>query len=112
MSGGYSILELPVACGEADEFVRRFAELRIFELAGRSGGLRGARLLRPERPERPFVVVAEWDAEERYLGWLGDPERSRVNAELAFLLDGEMRGGFYEEAHRWPREDGQDGRQR
>jgi len=96
MESVYSILELPVRAGDGDELADRFAELRIFELAGRHGGLRSARLLRPLESGRPFVVVSEWDAAESYRAWLADPERTRVNAELLPLLDGELRGGPYE----------------
>lgn len=95
MSRCFSILELPVAEGAEDAFARRFAELRIFETAGRPGGLLAARLLRPEAPDRPFYVVAEWDAPESYRAWLADPERARVNAPLAPLLAREARGSLY-----------------
>ena len=54
MSGFYSVLELPVSEERRDELVRGFAELGVFELAGRSGALRSARLLRPAAPGQPL----------------------------------------------------------
>jgi heme-degrading monooxygenase HmoA len=100
-AGYHSILLVPVIPERHAEFVRRFAELRIFELAGERAGLRAARLLRPDAQDEPFIVVAEWDTAEAYRGWLTHPERARVNAELTPLLGGELHGGLYVAAESW-----------
>ena len=98
----HSILSLRAVAGHEDELVRRFAELRIFELAAEHAGLRAARLLRPGAPGDPFLVLAEWDSARDYDRWLAHPERARVNAELAPLLDGDLHGGVYTPAGAWP----------
>jgi heme-degrading monooxygenase HmoA len=99
--GVFSILQLPVLPGRGPELVRRFDELRIFELAGEHAGLRSARLLQPREPDEPFVVVAEWDTAEAYDTWLMHPERARINEELLPLLAGEPRGGLFTAGSEW-----------
>jgi heme-degrading monooxygenase HmoA len=100
----YSILEFTVLPGRGPELVRRFDELRIFELAGEHAGLRTARLLQPREPDQPFVVVAEWDTAEAYDTWRMHPERARINEELRPLLAGELRGGLYTAGSAWENE--------
>lgn len=97
-----SLLEFRAAPGRGDDVVRGYGEQRIFETCAGRGGLRSARLLRPLDEGEAFVVVAEWDDAQSYRAWLADPERARVNAPLAPLLDGESRGGLYELARAWP----------
>lgn len=111
MANFFAILLLPVRHESQDDFVRRFSELRIFALAGHRAGLRAARLLRPADQGEPFVVVSEWDTEESYRAWIADPERTRVNAGLLPFLDGELRGGLYDAAESWRREDDREGEQ-
>lgn len=106
----YSILSMPAAAGDEEELLHRFAELRIFDLAGKLAGLRAARLLRPSTPNEPFLVLAEWDTADAYHAWLAHDERARVNAELAPLLDGELRGELYSVADTWPHIDPPEGR--
>jgi heme-degrading monooxygenase HmoA len=106
----YSILSMPAAAGREDELVRRFAGLRIFELAGKLAGLRAARLLRPSAPNEPFLVLAEWDTADAYRNWLAHDERARVNSELTPLLDGELRGVIYSVVDTWPPIDLPEGR--
>ena len=109
MTTFFAILQLPVRHDGEDEFVRRFAELGIFELCGSRTGLLAARLLRPADRGEPFVVVSEWDGEESYRAWIADPERNRVNAGLLPFLEGELRGGLYNAAESWRAEDGRGG---
>ena len=109
MTNFFAILLLPVRHDGQDEFVRRFAELGIFELCGQRTGLLAARLLRPADRGAPFVVVSEWDSEESYRAWIADPERTRVNAGLLPFLEGELRGGLYNPVESWRRQDDQDG---
>jgi len=96
-----SALRIPVRAGAEDAFVRAFAELRIFEHSRRSGGFRGARLLRPLTAGEPFLVVAEWDDADAYERWLDNPVREDLRRGLEPLVAGELVSGvLYEEAER------------
>jgi heme-degrading monooxygenase HmoA len=93
-----SVLQLPVRPGSEDALVRVFAELEIFRHSERSGGFLGGRLLRSLRGG-PFLVVAEWESEDAYRGWLENPIREELGAHIEPLLTGEVQAGeLYEEA--------------
>jgi heme-degrading monooxygenase HmoA len=94
----HSVLRIPVRGDAADEFADGFGRLRVFEHASRQPGFRAARLLRPLAQGEPFLVVAEWDSLEAYDGWLENPVRERLAAELQPLLGGDMAGGVYRAA--------------
>ena len=93
-----SVLRLPVRPGRVEELARAFDELDIFGQAKRSGGFLGARFLRPLVEGGPVVVIAEWETPESYQGWLDNPVRNVLNAQLAPLLADEVAAGeLYEE---------------
>ena len=93
-----SVLRLPVRPGRVEELARAFDELDIFGQAKRSGGFLGARFLRPLAEGGPVVVIAEWETPESYQGWLDNPARNVLNAQLAPLLADEVAAGeLYEE---------------
>ena len=49
----------------------------------------------------PFLVIAEWENEDAYQGWLDNPVRVELSAALDPLLaDHVAHGGFYGEVHR------------
>jgi heme-degrading monooxygenase HmoA len=94
-----SVLPLAVEPSREDDLVRLFAELAVFEEARRSGGLVGARLLRPLAAEDPFLVIAEWDSALSYCTWLENPARAALADRLEpFLSGGIEPGGLYEDA--------------
>jgi heme-degrading monooxygenase HmoA len=91
----HSVLRIPVRGDAADEFADTFRRLRVFEHAGRQPGFRAARLLHPIAKGRPFVVVAEWNSLEAYDGWLENPVREQLAAELEPLLADDLSGEVY-----------------
>lgn len=96
-----SVLPIAVRDGAEDEFVRTFAEFRVFEHSHESGGFLGGRVLRPLKAGDPFLVVAEWESPAAYQGWLDNPVRVELSAALDPLLaDHVAQGGFYDEVHR------------
>ena len=96
-----SVLPIAVRAGAEEEFVRTFAEIRVFEHSHASGGFLGGRVLRPLAEGEPFLVVAEWESREAYQGWLDNPVRAELSAALEPLLAGHVaHGGFYEDVYR------------
>lgn len=87
-----SVLQLTAREGAADELVRRFAELEIFERARESGGLIGARLLR-RHGGSDFAVIADWESRADYQAWLDNPARAETGAQLEPLLAGDVVAG-------------------
>jgi heme-degrading monooxygenase HmoA len=69
-----------------------FEALEIFEHSRQSGGFRGGRLLREVGGER-FIVVAEWDDPSAYQGWLDNPIRDELGAQLEPLLTDDVASG-------------------
>ena len=92
-----SILHLPVRSGNEDALVDAFARLEIFRHSEQSGGFLGGRLLRP-RNGGPFVVMAEWESDAAYRGWLENPIRAELSAQIEPLLNGDVEAGrLYED---------------
>ncbi len=95
-----SVLPIAVRPGVEEEFVRTFAEIRVFEHSHESGGFLGGRVLRSLAEGEPFLVVAEWEDPDAYQGWLDNPVRVELSAALDPLLaDHVAQGGFYEQVH-------------
>jgi heme-degrading monooxygenase HmoA len=69
-----------------------FAALGIFEQSRESGGFRGGRLLR-EIGGEGFLVIAEWDDPSAYQGWLDNPIRDELGAQLEPLLTDDVASG-------------------
>jgi quinol monooxygenase YgiN len=75
-----------------------FANLEIFEHSRRSGGFLGGRLLRAVDGDG-FLVIAEWSDVAAYQGWLDNPIRSELGAQLDPLLTDDVTPGkVFEEA--------------
>jgi heme-degrading monooxygenase HmoA len=88
-----SVLLLPVRAGAEQAIARAYVEARVFELSSESGGFLGGRLLQPERPGEPFLVVAEWETPGDYERWLGSAARAGLSVHLAPHLSGDMPAG-------------------
>ena len=94
-----SVLRFRAREGAADELVRRFARLEIFERARESGGFLGGRLLRSEGGGSEFTVIADWETHGDYQAWLDNPVRAETGAQLEPLLADEVTAGeLYEVA--------------
>ena len=85
-----SVLRLTARPGPT--FPRAFAELEIFEHSRRSGGFLGGRLLRAVDGDG-FLVIAEWKDAAAYQGWLDNPIRSELGAQLDPLLTDDVTPG-------------------
>jgi heme-degrading monooxygenase HmoA len=88
-----SVLSLPVRTGAERAIACAYETARVFELSRESGGFLGGRLLRPERPGGPFLVVAEWETPADYERWLGSSARAGLAEHLAPHLRGDMPAG-------------------
>jgi heme-degrading monooxygenase HmoA len=74
-----------------------FARFEIFERSRQSGGFLGGRLMRA-LDGGGYLVVAEWEDAKAYQGWLDNPVRADVNAQLGpLLLDGVGSGELFEQ---------------
>jgi heme-degrading monooxygenase HmoA len=92
-----SVLRLAVRPGSEDALVRAFAELEIFRHSEESGGFLGGRLLRPQGGGA-FLVIAEWENDHAYRGWLENPVREELGAHIEPLLAGDIQAGeLYED---------------
>lgn len=94
-----SVLPIAVMPGAEDELVRAFRELQVLEHARGAGGFLDGRLLRPLVAGDPFLVVAEWESEGAYRGWLESPLRGELSSRIEPLLAASVQqGGLYVEA--------------
>jgi heme-degrading monooxygenase HmoA len=48
----------------------------------RMPGFRGMHVLRPQKPDEPYLVVSYWDSDDAFRAWVGSPE----------FLEGHKRG--------------------
>jgi heme-degrading monooxygenase HmoA len=85
-----SVLRLSARPGA--DLPKAFAELEIFEHSRRSGGFLGGRLLRAIDGDG-FVVIAEWEDAAAYQGWLDNPIRPELGAQLGPLLTDDVTPG-------------------
>ena len=92
-----SVLRLAARPGGEDAFARAFATLEVFRHSEESGGFLGGRLLR-SMGDGPFLVIAEWESADAYRGWLENPVRRELSAQIEPLLAGEVVAGeLYED---------------
>jgi heme-degrading monooxygenase HmoA len=85
-----SVLHLRARAGA--DLAAAFAELGIFEHSRQSGGFLGGRLLRALDGDG-YLVVAEWEDAKAYQGWLDNPVRADVGAQLEPLLTDDVASG-------------------
>ena len=91
-----SVLVFDVLPGKRDEFVARFRQLEVLEHARRQAGFRRSELCVPDDGGDRVMVTAEWDSPEAYQGWLDNPIRPVIQAELGPLLAGPPEPQIYE----------------
>ena len=88
-----SVLQLAVRTDARSSFAEVFHDLGVFERSRESGGFLGGRLLCPLVAESPFLVVAEWEGEAAYRGWLENPVRAELGERLQPLIADEVVAG-------------------
>jgi heme-degrading monooxygenase HmoA len=81
-----SVLLFSILPGRRDEFVAGFERLEVLRRASAQRGFRGAQLHVPVDGADEALVTADWDSAEAYQGWLDNPVRAEIQAELGPLL--------------------------
>jgi quinol monooxygenase YgiN len=84
-----SILRLRAKPGRRDELVELFDRLGIFAAAREQDGFLAAELQISLDDADELVVTATWARPEAYDGWLANPIRAELGAQLEPLLDGD-----------------------
>lgn len=81
-----SVLVFTILPGRRDEFVAGFERLEVLRRASRQPGFRSSQLHVPVDGSDEALVTADWDSPEAYQGWLDNPVRAEIQAELGPLL--------------------------
>ena len=83
-----SVLALRAKPGRSQAVEDFYRDRGIIGKAVRFPGCRGVTLLRStDGGPDTHIVVADWDDAAAYAGWVADPWRAAVSAELAELLE-------------------------
>ena len=91
-----SVLSFAILPGRRDEFVAGFARLEVLRRASAQPGFRRSQLHVPVDGADEALVTADWDSPEAYQGWLDNPVRAEIQAELGPLLAADPVGRVYE----------------
>ena len=84
-----SVLFFSILPGRRDEFVAGFRRLEVLRRASRQPGFRRSQLHVPVDGSDEVLVTADWDSPAAYQGWLDNPVRAEIQAELGPLLAAE-----------------------
>ena len=91
-----SVLVFTIHPGRRDEFVAGFRRLEVLLRASVQPGFRRAQLHVPVDDRDEALVTADWDSPEAYQGWLDNPVRAEIQAELGPLLAADPEPRVYE----------------
>jgi heme-degrading monooxygenase HmoA len=91
-----SVLLFSILPGRRDEFVAGFARLEVLRRASSQPGFRRGQLLVPVDDADAVLVTADWDSPDAYQGWLDNPVRAEIQAELGPLLAADPEPRVYE----------------
>jgi quinol monooxygenase YgiN len=91
-----SVLYIRAKPGRRDELVALFGRLEILEKASRQAGFISSEVHVPVDGEDLVLVTATWTSPEAYQGWLDNPVREEMRADLELLADGEPESRVYE----------------
>ena len=91
-----SVLVFSILPGRRDEFVAGFTRLGVLRRASRQSGFRRGQLHVPVDDRDEVLVTADWDSPESYQGWLENPVRTEIQAELGPLLASDPEPRVYE----------------
>jgi quinol monooxygenase YgiN len=81
-----SVLFFEILPGRLEEFVERFRALEVLEHARLQAGFIRSELCVPADGSNRVMVTAEWESPEAYQGWLDNPIRPVLAAEIDPLL--------------------------
>jgi heme-degrading monooxygenase HmoA len=81
-----SVLFFSILPGRRDEFVAAFVRIGVLRRASKQAGFRRSQLQVSADGLDEVLVTADWDSPEAYEGWLDNPVRAEIQAELGPLL--------------------------
>jgi heme-degrading monooxygenase HmoA len=81
-----SVLFFSILPGRRDDFVAAFMRIGVLRRASLQEGFRRSQLHVPVDGRDEVLVTADWDSSEAYEGWLENPVRAEIQAELGPLL--------------------------
>ena len=99
-----SVLIFSMLPGRLDEFLAAFRRLDVLRRASRQAGFLRAQLHVRADGSDEALVTADWDSPEAYQGWLDNPVRAEIQAEIGPLLATDPQPRVYEvveEVVRW-----------
>jgi heme-degrading monooxygenase HmoA len=91
-----SVLVFSILPGRRGEFVAAFMRLEVLRRASMQPGFRRSQLHVPVDDRDEVLVTADWDSPEAYEGWLANPVRAEIQAELGPLLAADPEPRVYE----------------
>src|SRR5215831_14967929 len=91
-----SVLFFKLLPGRRDDFVAGMKRLDVLRRASRQPGFRGSQLHVSVGDPDEALVTADWDSPDAYQGWLDNPVRAEIQAELGPLLAVDPVGRMYE----------------
>jgi heme-degrading monooxygenase HmoA len=91
-----SVLLFNILPGRRDEFVAGMKRLEVLRRASLQRGFRRSQLHVPVDGSDEVLVTADWDSPEAYQGWLDNPVRAEIQAELGPLLAADPEPRVYE----------------
>ena len=91
-----SVLYFSILPGRRDEFVAAFMRLGVLRGASRQAGFHRSQLHVPVDGRDEVLVTADWESPEAYEGWLENPVRATIQAELGPLLAADPEPRIYE----------------
>lgn len=81
-----SVLFLRAMPGRRGALLEGFRRLDVLGRASRQPGFQGAQLFVHLDGDDELLVTADWASPEAYQGWLDNPVRAEIQAELGPLL--------------------------
>ena len=81
-----SVLFFSILPGRRNDFVAGFRRLEVLRRACAQPGFLRGQLHVPVDASEEVLVTADWDSPEAYQGWLENPIRAQIQAELGPLL--------------------------
>jgi heme-degrading monooxygenase HmoA len=91
-----SVLYIRTKPGCRDQLVQLFERLQILEKASHQEGFISSEVQVPVDGEDLVLVTATWTSPEAYQGWLDNPVREAMRADLELLADGDPESRVYE----------------
>jgi heme-degrading monooxygenase HmoA len=90
-----SVLTLQALPGRRDDVLEVFARLDILRRSLRQDGAIDTTLTASLADEDLVRVISSWESPEAYQGWLDNPDRAEITAELYPLLAVPADAGTY-----------------